>query len=63
MMSSVITVENLGKRYSLANTAAPAYSTLRDVMADAARRFSGASRSSRQGLRRISGPCATSASR
>jgi len=38
-MSSVITVENLGKRYSLANTAAPAYSTLRDVMADAARRF------------------------
>ena len=38
-MSSVITVENLGKRYSLSGTAAPAYRTLRDTMAEAARRL------------------------
>jgi ABC-type polysaccharide/polyol phosphate transport system, ATPase component len=38
-MSSVITVENLGKRYSLSGTAAPAYHTLRDTMAEAARRL------------------------
>ncbi|APF39526.1 hypothetical protein BOQ54_18765 (plasmid) [Chelatococcus daeguensis] len=38
-MSSVITVENLGKRYFLSGTAAPAYRTLRDTMAEAARRL------------------------
>ncbi|WP_336810813.1 ABC transporter ATP-binding protein [Bosea sp. MMO-172] len=38
-MSNAITVENLSKCYSLAGTAAPAYGTLRDTMAEAARRL------------------------
>lgn len=38
-MSSVITVENLSKRYFLSGTGAPSYRTLRDTMAEAARRL------------------------
>ncbi|ALA20493.1 MULTISPECIES: ABC transporter ATP-binding protein [unclassified Chelatococcus] len=38
-MSAIITVDNLGKQYALSGTGAPAYATLRESLADAARRL------------------------
>lgn len=38
-MSAIITVDNLSKQYSLAGTGAPAYATLRETLAEAARRL------------------------
>lgn len=38
-MSAIITVDNLGKQYALSGTGAPASATLRESLADAARRL------------------------